>query len=78
MDAILVKKKEGGVSMKWDSEDLITSWDVAEMLGTSKAYVRSLEKQGRLFPARQLPTGRRLYRVADVEEFIKGIETKKG
>ncbi len=62
--------------MEWDREDLITSWDVAKMLGTSKAYVRSLEKRGLLSPARQLPTGRRLYRAADVEEFIKGIETK--
>lgn len=57
---------------------LISSGDVARMLGVSKSYVRTLETKRLLVPARKLPTGRRLYREIDVAEFIRGIEVKVG
>lgn len=78
MDTILVKKQEGVFLVGRQDEGFIPSGDVAQMLGTSKSYVHSLERRGFLSPAMQLPTGRRLYRVADVREFLKGIETGKG
>lgn len=62
-------------NMAGDDGKLVSSGDVAMMIGTSKSYVYSLERKGLLCPVGSFPTGKRVYRVGDVRAFIRGIET---
>lgn len=64
-----------GDNMNEDDERLVSSGDAAIMIGVSKSYICSLEQKGLLLPARRFPTGKRLYRVGDIEAFIRRIET---
>jgi len=54
------------------SPRLLTSGQVAEILGVSRERVQILARQGTLTPIRFGPKGRLRFRVEDVERLIAG------
>lgn len=59
------------------SVTILGTTDVALRLRCSTERVRQLEREGKL-PAERLPSGQRIFRVADVEQFIAEREQQQG